>query len=179
MTNPGVLLILLLILLALLLAALVLWVGYAVFFMLPMLRGPVFVPTTDEKMEIMFKLAALKKGEVLADLGSGDGKLVIEAARRGFTAHGYEINPWLVWQSRRQIRTLGLEQKAKIFYQSLWKADLSQYDVVMLYGTTYIMKSLEKKLKRELKKKARFVSNYFQLPNWKPVKKIGDVYLFV
>jgi hypothetical protein len=165
-------------LLAFILAMLILWLGYAICFMLPMFRGPVFVPSTDVKTELMFKLAKLKKGELMADLGSGDGKLVIEAARRGLMAHGYEINPWLVWRSRGRIRALGLEKKAKILYQSMWKADFSSYDVIMLYGTTYIMKPLEKKLERELRTNARFISNYFRLPNWMPEKQEGEIYRY-
>jgi len=65
-----------------------------------------------------------------------------------------------------------------ILKQSFWDIDLSQYDVVFFYGTSYVMRRLEKKVKKEMKKGSQFVSNYFQFPTLKPVKTVNDVRLY-
>jgi len=157
----------------------------------------------------MMKLADLKPNDLVIDLGSGDGLFVIEAARRGAKAVGYEINPILVWWSRRKIRyaakrasheigllgrnesetfattslpiikSLHLEERAKIHHQSFWQADLSGATCVMLYGITGMMGRLEKKLKKELRPGTKIISNGFSFPNWDEAKKENNVHLYI
>jgi spermidine synthase len=162
------------------LAALVLYAGYQVLFMVTMLHGPVFVVSADDKLETMLKLPKLTKKSRVIDLGAGDGKVLIELVKKYDVrqAVGVEINPLLVWRSRKNIKRAGLTNKIEIKRQSFWKIDFSQYDVVFLYGTTYIMQKLEEKLKKEMKSGAQFVSNYFKLPNLKPSKSKNKVYLY-
>gem|GEM_PF-273357 len=149
------------------------------FFIFPQIKGAVYVPSSDERIKDMLELAKLKKNDVACDIGSGDGRVVIELAKHCKEAHGVELNPVLVQRSEKNIKAANLEKKAKIFWKSFWDTDLSEYDVITVYGINYIMKNLEKKLEQDLNPGARVISNYFVFPNWKPVKKKNDVYLYV
>lgn len=99
-------------------------------------------------------------------------------AKKGAIVHGYEVNPILVWRSRNFIKNAGLEKKAFIHWKSFWGEDLSKFDVITVYGITYIMEKLEKKLQSELKPGTRVVSNYFTFPTWKPAKQDGEILLY-
>ena len=135
-------------------------------------QGPVYVPSTDEDTVAMLELAQLKQGKRVIDLGSGNGKIVIAAALRGALATGVENNPLLVRSARKKLEQAGITQQAEIKQQSFWDADLSQYEVVFLYGTRSIMKKMEQKLQREMKPGSVFISSVFQLPNLKPDKVV-------
>lgn len=170
--------ILFLILLALILIGLVIAIVITLLFIFPMVRGAVYVPSKDSAIETMIKLAKLKPGKATADLGSGDGRVVLAFARHGAQADGFEINPWLVWKSRRILNKAGFAQKTQIYGQSYWDYDLSQYDVITVYGITYIMEALEKKLRKELKPGAIVISNYFEFPTWKPSKVVRNIRVY-
>src|SRR5258708_23317878 len=86
-----------------------LWLSNKIVWMIPVLHDPVFVPTTDEKLQMMLKLAQVKPGQKVADLGSGNGKILIAVAKLGAEVHGYETSPFLVCQSRHTIRHLKLD----------------------------------------------------------------------
>jgi hypothetical protein len=101
------------------------------------------------------------------------------AAKAGYTIEGCEINPWLVRQSQQLVERLGLGELVRIRRQSFWDLDFSQYDVIFLYGTSYIMERLEIKLRRELKPGARLVSNYFEFPTWQPSKRSGKIRVYM
>lgn len=152
---------------------------FALLLLATIVRGAPFVPSSSRNVEKMLALAKAKPGEKAADLGSGDGKIVIALARAGVQAHGYEINPLLVWWSRRNIRKAELSDKAFIHWKDFWRADLREYDVVILFGTNRIMRGFEKKLKKELQPGARVVSNIFRLPTWLDVAHDGSVFLYV
>lgn len=141
-------------------------------------RGAIFVPTAPGKVAIMMQLAQIKPGMLTADLGSGDGRLVLAMARAGAAARGYEINPLLVWWSRRKIRQAGLQDRATIHLGDFWKTDFAQFDVVMVFGIDYIMGRLARKLHAELKPGARVLSYAFALPGWKETLKDRGVYLY-
>ncbi|MEK7519881.1 MAG: methyltransferase domain-containing protein [Patescibacteria group bacterium] len=151
---------------------------FVVYLLLPSVRGAPFVASDDETVRAMVALADLKPGEKSVDLGAGDGKIVIAFARAGAEAHGYEINPFLVWQARRTIKKAGLSGRAFMHRRSFWKEDMARFDVVTLYGITYIMQGLEEKLGRELKSGARAISNYFSFPAWQPTRKEGRLLLY-
>ena len=142
--------------------------------------GAPFESTSTKTLRKMIEFSKIKKGEKIADLGSGSGKIIIEFAKLPAVkeAHGFEINPLLVWISRRKIKKLNLEGKAFIHRKNFWKQDLSKYDVISIFQIVYVMKKLERKLKKELKKGSRVVSNTWKFPNWKLEKHEGDVYLY-
>lgn len=172
-----------LIIITTLLAALLTWavlqIGRKVLFSVTRLHDPVFVPTTDEKLATMLELAEITQKDKVLDLGSGDGKIVCAVAEQGYTAEGVEINPLLVLRSYLLARKLGVQDKVTFTRGSFWNVDYSQYDVLLFYGTSYIMERLEKKLQQEMKPGARIVSNRFQFPNWKPQVVQDDVRVYV
>lgn len=148
------------------------------FFILPMIKGAVYVPTTKEDIEIMLKLAKVKHGEKVVDLGSGDGRVVAAFAKAGAIAEGIELNPSMVAKSEVLLAAQKVTH-AKIRWQSFWDADLSSYDVITVYGYPTIMKNLKKKLDRELKPGTRVISNQFPFPGWSLVKQEDKVFLYV
>ncbi len=140
-------------------------------------RGAPFVPTMANTVEEMIKSAQIKPGEKLVDLGSGDGRILIAAAKAGAIAHGYEINPLLVLWSRYKIKKAGLKERAFVHWKNFWLVNFSEYDVVTLFGITGIMQRLESKLKTELKPGSRVISNIFKFPNWQSTKQ-GSIYIY-
>jgi len=161
----------------------VLLVLIAIFYLMlrPIINGAVFFPTTSGNVEVIKRMAHAKSGERVADLGSGDGRILMAFAKDKIEICGYEIDPTLVWRSRRMIRKLGLQNYAKVFRKSFWRRNLSGFNVVIVYGIPYIMRRLERKLKRELKPGSRVISNIYQFPHWKPkeTNKEKDVYLYI
>lgn len=164
--------------LSLVLAGLLVVLGRTIAYAIPMLNGPVFVPSKQQDIEQMIKLAKLKKTDRVIDLGSGDGAILIAVAKQGFKVTGLELNPLLVRKSQRRVARLGLDDLITIKHGSFWDENFANWDVVFLYGTTYIMKRLETKLQTELKAGSRVVSNYFQFPKWQLSKKAGQTNLY-
>jgi SAM-dependent methyltransferase len=144
----------------------------------PIVRGAMYFPTTSKNVEVAMRLTGVGTGVRVVDLGSGDGRLLVACAERGACVEGYEINPTLVWRSRRMIREKNLRGQASVHWKSFWRVDLSKFDVVFVYGIPYIMKGLEKKFIRELKPGTKIVSNVFQFPGWTPVAQEGNVFLY-
>ncbi|XP_012927830.2 protein FAM173B isoform X5 [Heterocephalus glaber] len=90
-----------------------------------------FVPATAKQIENVMKMLRHRRGS-LVDIGSGDGRVVIAAAEEGFTAVGYELNPWLVWYSRYRAWRAG--SSATFYISDLWKVTFSQYSNVVVFG---------------------------------------------
>jgi len=156
----------------------ILLVGFDAFALWLVLSGAPFVPTKVSGVKTMLACCETGPGRKMADIGSGDGRIVMAFARTGAEAHGYEINPLLVWWSRRRIKVAKLETRAFIHWIDLWRVDYSPYDTVTLFGVTHIMKRLEKKLRRELKPGAHVVSIAFRFPTWEPSKTVEHVYVY-
>jgi hypothetical protein len=146
----------------------------------PFMRGAIFFPTSTRNVEMMLGTASLHSGERIADLGSGDGRILIACARQGIRAEGYEINPILVYSSRRAIRRAGFQKLATVHWKSFWRADLAPFDAIFVYGIPYIMVGLAKKLERELRPGTKVISHVFPFPEWTPVTKheAEKVYLY-
>uniref|UniRef100_A0A8C2TTU0 ATP synthase c subunit lysine N-methyltransferase n=1 Tax=Coturnix japonica TaxID=93934 RepID=A0A8C2TTU0_COTJA len=108
-----------------------------------------FVPATSAQIENVLKMLQGRRGTVV-DIGSGDGRIVIAAAKRGFEAVGYELNPWLVWYSRYRAWRDGVHHNAKFYISDLWKVSFSRYTNVVVFGVPQMMPELQKKLKEEL-----------------------------
>ncbi len=138
-----------------------------------------FVPSAMNRVEALVSISGVNAGEKVVDIGSGDGRIVIAFATQGAIAHGYEINPLLVWWSRRQIRKRGLEKQAYIYQKNFWNADFSSYDIIALYGIDPIMKRLEAFLLPQLKKGARIVVSGTTFPSLPLAKEQDNVRLYV
>ena len=130
-----------------------------------------FVPTPQDVVERMLALAQVKKGDVVYDLGSGDGRIVITAAKKyGVKAVGFEIDPDLLRQSRESIRKEGLEKLAEIREQDILTVDLSAATVVTMYLLPEVNLRLRPNVLRQLKPGSRLVSHDFDMGDWKPLK---------
>lgn len=140
--------------------------------------GAPYVPSGHARIERVINLAHITSKDTAAELGSGDGRLVIALAQTGAAVHGFEISPYLVWKSRRNIQKAHLTEHATIYRKSFWNVDLSSYNVVVIYGIQYIMPRLEKKLLRELKPGSKIISVYFTFPMLQPTMSLKDVHLY-
>jgi len=119
----------------------------------------------------MLTLAQLKPGEIIYDLGCGDGRVVIMAAQEfGASGVGVEMREDLVKQALSKVSELGLDGRVKIVQSDLFKVDLAQADVVTLYLTTSANDKVKPKLESELKPGARVVSHDYEILGWRPVK---------
>ena len=157
----------------------ILAVFYIAFFVVfPIGRGAVFFPSSRSHTLRMVEMAEVSAGERAADLGSGDGRVVIALARRGAEAHGYEINPALVLLSLWNIRRAGCARNARIHWQSFWRADLSSFRAITVFQGGFIMRRLEKKVLRELPVGARVVSDYWRFPTLAPSFVAGTLHLY-
>lgn len=163
-------------LLAMLVIFLLLYVIYVLLY--SMILGAPYAATRKQKMNMMLDLLQLTTRDKFVDLGSGDGRFVIAAAKRGVNSCGYEMNPILVIISRNNIRKKKLSDKAKIYWKSYWNVNLHEYNAVAVFGIKHIMPSLGKKLKKELKEGGRVVSNHFKFPNWEESGEKENLYLY-
>ena len=153
-----------------------------IFFMVPLFfYGAPFLPSyrrqKREILEPLFDLARQAPGHKFVDLGSGDGRVVMEFARQGFESWGVEFNPALVLWSRLIIKRFRLKN-AHIIKKNFWKMDLSGFDIIYIYQLTSVNALLADKFKKELKTGALIISAGFFLPNFKLIKKEGIFWVY-
>ncbi|KAL8615224.1 hypothetical protein ACOMHN_050265 [Nucella lapillus] len=144
-------------------------------FLLPALRRIClpFVPATTAQVRNVFTALAGRSGSLI-DIGSGDGRITLEAARRGFNkAYGVELNTWLVLYSRLSAWRQGLHPSTVFMKRNLWKTNLSSYDNIVIFGVEQMMQQFEDKLSGELSASGCVVACRFQLPSWEPVATVG------
>ena len=128
-----------------------------------------YLPTPPLVVERMLQLAAVKPGEKLYDLGSGDGRIVILAAQKfQADATGVEIDEQLVKESSARIHSLGLDGKARIVQGDLLQQDYSPADVLMVYLLPSANDKLRPILERQLRKGTRIVAHDFPFRGWTP-----------
>ena len=141
--------------------------------------GAPYVPTLKRNVEDAMDLAKFKPGEWVTDLGSGDGKIVLAALKRGVNAVGYEISPVLAFLSRLRIRSFG--SRGSILRKDFFKEDLSRFDVVFVFQLMRLMPRLSEQLLKQGKREVRVISFIFQMPApaWKLIERKGIVKLFV
>jgi len=159
---------------AFLLLFLILQLGFAIFFFymcIASLTGAPFVPTKNASADAMIRLADLHRGNIVYDLGSGNGKLLLLAAKKGARAIGFEINPILVLFSKlRGTRT---------HWKNFWNADIRDADVIFVYLLPWKMERLAEKFKRELAPGTTVVSNSFIFPHWKIIRQDTHNHVYV
>jgi protein-L-isoaspartate O-methyltransferase len=128
-----------------------------------------YVVSPQQIVDRMLELAELKPGEVLYDLGSGDGRVLITAVQRfRAKAVGIEISEALVKSTTDRIQRLGLQNEAKVIQGDLLQVDLSPADVVAIYLAADSNAILRPNLEKYLKPGARVVSHDYVVPGWKP-----------
>jgi len=134
----------------------------------------IYVPTPQPVVEAMLDVAGVTGRDVVYDLGSGDGRIVIEAARRyGARGVGIEIDPALVKRATDNAIAAGVSDRVRFVTQNLFSADVRDATVVTLYLLQSINERLRPKLVRELKPGTRVVSHVFNMgPEWPPDKTL-------
>lgn len=122
----------------------------------------------------MLELGELRPGQTHFDLGSGDGRLVVAAARDfGARSVGYEIDERLVAESRAAIRALGLNDRATIENGDLFEADFGRADLITTYLLPVMLRELRPLLEAKMKPGARLVSHDFPVEGWTPERVVG------
>jgi cyclopropane fatty-acyl-phospholipid synthase-like methyltransferase len=134
-----------------------------------------YVPTPDAVVSAMLDLAQVTAADVVYDLGSGDGRIVIEAARKyGARAVGIELDPELNKRAAKNAQKAGVAGRVSFVRADFFKTDLSEATVVTLFLSPNINARLQPKLRRELKPGARIVSHRFPMPpDWKPERDLA------
>ncbi len=129
----------------------------------------VYVPTPEPVVDAMLKLARVQQGDVLYDLGSGDGRIPVTAARDyGVRAVGIDIDPQRIAEAQANVRQAGVEDLVTITQGDLFELDISEASVVTLYLLDSLNQKLRPKLLRELEPGTRIVSHAFAMGDWKP-----------
>ena len=138
-------------------------------------RNPdvIFVPTPQEVVEDMLRLANVRKGDVLYDLGSGDGRIPVTAAKlysvRGV---GIDIDPERIREAQDNAKKNGVEALVRFRLEDLFTSDFREATVVTLYLLPDLNLKLRPRLLAELKPGTRIVSHQFDMGDWKPAKKL-------
>lgn len=137
-----------------------------------------YVGTQKKKIEIIMQFAGIKEGETVVDLGSGDGRLLIESAKQGAFAKGYEINPFLFMLSILHAKLEGLSTNIEVYKRSLWKADLKVADVICVYALIKTMPKMEEFIFKNAKNGTRVVVNTNPFPNKKAEKELNGIFIY-
>jgi ubiquinone/menaquinone biosynthesis C-methylase UbiE len=139
------------------------------------LRKPdvIYYPTPPETVAEMLRMAKIKKGDVLYDLGSGDGRIPIAAAKDyGIRAVGIEIDPKLVTEADENARQAGVSQLVTFRNDDMFRVNLSEATVVTLYLSEKLNVLLRPKLLSELRPGSRILSHDFRMGDWKPEQTV-------
>jgi precorrin-6B methylase 2 len=148
----------------------------------PIIIGAPWVPTPMKAVKRMLEIAKVKERDVVIDLGSGDGRIIITAAKE-FKARaiGIEADPLrLIW-SKRKIRKNGFNERVKVLWGNFLDKDLEEATVVTIYQGQEINNKLKPKFEKELKPGTRVVSHVFTFDGWEPnkVDRESQVYLYL
>jgi SAM-dependent methyltransferase len=136
-----------------------------------------YVPTTEAAVKAMLKLAEVKRTDIVYDLGCGDGRIVIAAAKE-YGAHGVgiDINPARIQEAKENAEKAGVANLVRFEEKDLFDADIHEATVVTLFLLNSVNVKLRPKLLKDLKPGTRVVSNTFGMGDWKPDKelRVGD-----
>lgn len=133
-----------------------------------------YVPTKMDNIRRILKFAGVKKGKKFYELGAGDGRVVIKAAKLGADSFGIEQSWIRVLYSRWKATSLN----CKFYHGDLFKRNYKDADIIYIFLLNKGVTRLEEKLKKELKKRAIIITQTYHFPNWKPYKKMGDFWLY-
>ena len=129
-----------------------------------------YIPATNKQVNNVIKVCkqirskhSNQKGLKVCDLGSGDGRLILELAKCGIHGSGYELNPWLVLLSKFSSYSRGVNKVAEFHRRNLWNVELTRYDVIIIFGVQEMMQELELKLNSELRHGSFVISGRFPL----------------
>jgi len=141
-------------------------------------------PTTESIVEASLKLAEVTENDTVYDLGSGDGRIVIAAARDfGATGVGIEYEPELIELSMRNADEAGVAERVRFIEEYFFESDLGEATVVVLYLSRKVNRELKAQLTEQLSPGSRVVTHTFEIPGWDPTERIRvagrNIYLYV
>lgn len=145
---------------------------YSVFLAVP------FVGSSWKRVDMMVTLADIRAGDMVVDLGSGDGRIVFAAARAGAVATGIEQNPLLVWYCRLVALGFPKARRPRFIRGSFFAQPLGGYAVVFAYLFPEVMARLAPKLRAELAPGSRVVANAFALPGWESSAQAAAIHCY-
>ncbi|XP_077590727.1 adenine nucleotide translocase lysine N-methyltransferase isoform X2 [Stigmatopora nigra] len=133
-----------------------------------------YIPASGTQVRNVMTLLRGRKG-FLVDLGSGDGRIVLEAYRQGFSSGiGYELNPWLVGLARFKAWRAGHHDKVSYRREDIWKVDLTECKNITVFLAPSVLPLMQKKMEAELPDDALVVAGRFPMPDWTPCRTEGD-----
>lgn len=145
--------------------------AFLIFPLLCEAQDVVYVPTSDTVVDAMLKLAKVDSNDLVYDLGSGDGRIVIAAAKKyGATGVGIDIDPERIAESNENAVQAGVTDKVKFIEADLFESDFSQATVVTLYLLSRLNERLKPMLLDQLKPGTKIVSHAFSMGDWEPEK---------
>ena len=136
-----------------------------------------YIPTKYSKLKNILKIAGAKKGITFYELGSGDGRVVLEAARLGAQSYGIEQSWLRVLYSKYQAKKLNFPN-AHFIHGNVFKRDYQKADIVFIYLLPKAVSTLEEKLIRELKKGSQIITQTYHLPHLKPIREIDNFQIY-
>lgn len=131
-------------------------------------RDVPYVPTPDEVVREMLQLANVDSSDYVIDLGSGDGRIVISAARRGAVGHGVDLDAELLKTARTKAKQAGVDDRVMFLQEDLFTTDIREASVITLYLLSSVNRKLRPRLLEELRPGTRVVSHDFDMDEWKP-----------
>jgi SAM-dependent methyltransferase len=143
---------------------------------LPVLFGPPYLPTLKPNMDAALDMLDLKPGQTLLDLGSGDGRVLLAAAERGWNAVGIELSPVLVIVAR--IRTWKYRKQVKILWGNYFQRTWPPADAIFGFIIAHQMHQLDERITTWHTKPIRMASFAFQIPGKEPITENKGVYLY-
>jgi 16S rRNA A1518/A1519 N6-dimethyltransferase RsmA/KsgA/DIM1 with predicted DNA glycosylase/AP lyase activity len=140
--------------------------------------GPPFVPSKKKAVSKMIELAKPGKNDLLLDIGSGDGRIVLALAKQGFKIHGIEINPFFVLWSNFLLLLNGQWKNARVFWANFNHYNFSKYNIIFCYLFPGTLEKLAPKFAAQLQPNTKIVSNTFLIKGWKEVDHSDKIYLY-
>ena len=145
-------------------------------FSLVVLIGAPYLPTLKPQIKSALELSQLKPGQTLIELGCGDGRVAVAAAKRGYTVIGYEINPWLALLAWARTRRYGAQ--VKIVWGNFWQKDWPEAEAAFCFLASRFMGRLDKKCMRYKHKPLTLVSFAFAIPDKRPIKQKNGLLVY-
>lgn len=141
-----------------------------------LLFGAPYLPTMESQIEATFEMAGLKAGDTLLELGCGDGRILIAAAREGMNAIGYELNPIMAFIS--WARTRRYRRQVKVVLGDFWRKEWPPTDVIFVFLLNRYMEKLDKKCMQYPHKPVKLISFAFKVPGKKPKVEKRGVFMY-
>lgn len=151
-------------------------IGIVLIFSFVILFGAPYLPTLKDRAEDAFTLLDLQPGQTLLELGSGDGRVLRMAAKKGIKGIGYELNPLLVWYS--QIANWRYRKLITFKCRNYWQVTLPPCDGIYVFLLDKYMPKLDRKITEEITRPVKVISFAFKIPGKKPVKVRKGLFLY-